>query len=87
MHIVSNIFQGMGRESFWTSGNDLAENKKFMWMANGEPFGYTNWWSGEPNNTPNTEHCVELFGKEEAFGWNDRDCYNSIYFVCETVNN
>lgn len=79
----------MGNECFWTSGNDLAENRKFMWMANGEPFGYTNWWSGEPNNTPNTgsnEHCVELKSIDGKQGWNDRDCRDTLYFVCETDN-
>jgi hypothetical protein len=67
---------------WWTGGNDQATEGTWVW-ENGDSFSYTNWHSGEPNNTgTGGEDCLQLgrFGDDT---WNDEPCSSSFYFVCE----
>uniref|UniRef100_A0A2S2NKN8 Perlucin n=1 Tax=Schizaphis graminum TaxID=13262 RepID=A0A2S2NKN8_SCHGA len=68
---------------FWTSGNDLSENKSFVWLGNGQKIRYVNWHEGEPSNVPG-EDCVEYLIKEnDNFGLNDEKCSTESFFICE----
>ena len=59
-------------------------NGKWAWLT-GEPFNYTNWSSGEPNNDGGQENFLELsysgFGK-----WNDIKSYRVLNYLCEWSN-
>jgi hypothetical protein len=67
--------------NFWIGINDRTSENNFVW-ASGQPRTYTNWGSGEPNDSGG-EDCGEF-----AVGsglWNDTEC--SEYrrpFVCES---
>ncbi|XP_026804263.1 hepatic lectin-like [Rhopalosiphum maidis] len=82
---------GYGKDShFWTSGNDLSVEGRFVWSGNGQNFGrFTKWLEGEPNNTKvddKDEDCVEYWYKgDEGFKWNDQFCTNQANFICELV--
>ncbi|MEL6182205.1 MAG: lectin-like protein [Myxococcota bacterium] len=45
------------------------------------PRSYTNWGSGEPNNSGN-EDCGEL--RLDTGQWNDKECDTVQPFVCES---
>lgn len=52
----------------WIGLNDVAVEGTFVWV-DGDPSPYRNWSSGEPNNSGNNEHYVEMFGSNGL--WND----------------
>ncbi|XP_072947132.1 uncharacterized protein tfc isoform X2 [Epargyreus clarus] len=79
---------GYGREHFWTSGTDLAEEGNFFWMANGRPLTFVNWNAGEPNNfryeNGEEENCLELWNRDDkGLKWNDSPCSFETFFICE----
>lgn len=46
---------------------------------------YTNWLEGEPNNVVRDnvrEDCVHIWG-ERSYKWNDLQCTDKYYFICE----
>ncbi|KAK6054849.1 lectin C-type domain protein [Cooperia oncophora] len=42
----------------WIGGRQDPSTKKWSW-SDGEPWSYTNWDLGEPNNFKGQEHCVQ----------------------------
>ena len=62
----------------WIGLNDGDREGTFVWV-NAEPFTFTNWNGGEPNNN-NDEDCVGMLGDGR---WNDFDCGDSYDSVCE----
>ncbi len=65
--------------TFWTGFNDVAVEGSFVW-SNGEAVAYTNWNSGEPNNSGG-EDCAHTYSSGR---WNDIPCtgYPARY-ICE----
>lgn len=76
---------GMERVSFWLGGTDLSLEGRFVWMATGEPFVYTNWLLPyQPDNNENIEHCVHIWPDlTNTTVWNDAPCHHGKYFICE----
>lgn len=69
------------------SGNDLALEDNFKWSSNGRPFTYANWNIKNPSNSNGSENCVEVLGDIEFNGqWNDNNCSEQFYFICESVS-
>jgi hypothetical protein len=62
-------FDGTGRRG-WLGYNDAASEGAFVWSGGGAPT-YTNWNTGEPNNSGGTEHYAEMFGSPGGL-WNDQ---------------
>ena len=52
----------------WIGFNDVEFEGNFVWVS-GEPVVFTNWSGGEPNNNPDPENYVEMFGSNGL--WND----------------
>ena len=39
--------------------------------SSGDAWGYTNWWTGEPNDVSGQESCLEIFVYQSLNAWND----------------
>uniref|UniRef100_A0A8C4N250 Collectin sub-family member 11 n=1 Tax=Eptatretus burgeri TaxID=7764 RepID=A0A8C4N250_EPTBU len=51
------------------------------YVTHGSSLGaYSRWQPGEPNNILGNENCVEMMS---SGGWNNVDCSQGLYFVCE----
>lgn len=58
-------------EEYWIGGTDEGSEGRFRWVT-GEPFSYTNWNIGEPNNLNGVEHYLLIYKDITRFGkWND----------------
>lgn len=69
----------------WIGANDLAVEMTHVW-DNGDPFGFTAWRDGEPNdnnaNDPDGEDCVVFEGDSNL--WDDRSCSITPHrYICE----
>lgn len=67
---------------WWTAGNDLAETGVFYWGFS-EKTTYTNWDVGQPDNAGGIEHCTEIYPRYGRFLWNDWQCTERNFFICE----
>lgn len=60
---------------YWFGGNDIEAESIWSWSS-GEPWVYSNWNVGEPNNTGGNEHALTWFhpsfSNQDGFTWNDR---------------
>jgi hypothetical protein len=63
----------------WIGGTDAAMEGIWAWVT-GEPWQYTSWGYGEPNNSGGDENCVED-GRDGA--WNDNTCDQAKPYMCE----
>lgn len=68
----------VGSEGAWTGASDAKREGEWHWIT-GEPFQYTHWYQGEPNNIGN-QHS--LFIKENG-QWDDVNSDYRAGFVCE----
>ena len=64
--LVSNGFGG----TIWIGFTDENSEGTFYWY-DGSPVVYTNWNSGEPNNSSGNEDCTQIFPNGL---WNDLNC-------------
>ena len=64
----------------WTSATDIANEGTWLW-ATGEPWAYTNWSPGQPDNWQGLEDCMELLLSTKEF--NDEDCTHIRNYMCE----
>ena len=46
----------------------------WRWERTAAIFDYTNWDNFEPNNSYGSEDCLQLFGPNYGFKWNDLSC-------------
>ena len=72
----------ISQSKWWTGLNDQSNEGSFVWTT-GEPAGYSNWHSGEPNNLGN-EDCMQIFRFGWDYTWNDEPCGQPFKFVCES---
>ncbi len=68
-------------DSAWIGANDIDNEGTFVWV-NGEPFSYTNWRAGEPNDQGG-EDCTEIYADAD---WNDLPCSEPNEFICEVLH-
>jgi hypothetical protein len=68
----------------WLGGTDSTTEGTFVW-ANGEPFDYTHWRSGEPNNggTSGTQEDCMVMENDTLGTWDDRPCTRAYPYYCE----
>ena len=60
-------------------------NNKSRWMwVDGSQASYTNWNTGEPNNSGGTEDCAHFVNPAGSSKWNDVRCSHQLFYVCET---
>ena len=71
-----------GGSAAWIGLNDRKTEGAFEWVE-GSPASYSNWFSGEPNNSGD-EDCVELWVGSNAGGkWNDNLCSTAKAAIIE----
>ncbi len=75
--IVSKVAEG---NAVWLGANDVDTEGIFKWIT-GEAFSYTNWSSGEPNNSGGTEDHVHM--RDGCALWNDNVSTSEYYYICE----
>ncbi len=67
----------------WLGGTDAGHEGTWSWVTN-EPWNYSNWDEGEPNNGYGNENYLLM----NYYGtWNDMSLDNRLWFVCEWNNN
>ncbi len=67
---------------WWVGGNDQTTEGTWEWN-DGTAWGYTNWCSGEPNNSHGLE-CVSTSREEDCavIGWAAGGCWNDYPCLC-----
>lgn len=65
-----NLGLNSAADVIWIGYNDETTEGTFAWYDQ-SPITYTNWASGEPNNTGGDEDCVQIYPNG---GWNDLPC-------------
>jgi len=71
-----------GQQRIWFGFTDEGHEGTWVWIT-GEPVTYTNWYSGEPNNTNGNEHYTEYITSQ----WNDVPASSNKAYVCEFETN
>ncbi|QSS96885.1 lectin-like protein [Psychroflexus sp. ALD_RP9] len=66
-NFIANYLSENGQSNALIGINDLLSEGTFIW-ENGENVSYTNWNSGEPNNSGGNEDVTEIYNNG---GWND----------------
>ncbi|CAI5655668.1 unnamed protein product [Oreochromis niloticus] len=68
----------------WVGGLRFLDTGRFIWL-DGSKWDYTDWLSGEPNNTANKENCLEVlpYGNGK---FNDFTCWEPQAFICSYYN-
>ena len=62
---------------------DEVKEGNWVWVS-GEPWDYTNWDRGEPNNMDHPENYLEIPSRLAPYPlWNDVDTRGGKHFVCE----
>ncbi|KAG5866915.1 hypothetical protein JTB14_001413 [Gonioctena quinquepunctata] len=73
---------GDGGKSFWTSGTRLPDSQKWIWMSTGKSVVFSSWDNGEPKDKD--KECIEILISNENLVWKNVDCWEDLYFVCES---
>ncbi len=82
---VAALARGCDDPGCWLGGTDSDVEGSFRWVT-GEPFGYRNWKSGEPNDDCDGEDFLHI---RTGGDWNDQahdgSCHNwgLMQYICE----
>ena len=82
---LSQLLRGKFTEydyGFWTSGSLDGTTGNWTWTSTEQPFTFTNWRKGQPDNFENKQRHMHIW-KVEPFDWIDNNEHWLSYFVCE----
>ena len=86
--LVAGLARASGVDSVWLGAKRGKDGKFSEWITGeklseeASPDVYTNWCTGEPNNS--AENCAHMYANGDAFGgWNDVRGTNLYAFICE----
>ncbi|KAE9550971.1 hypothetical protein FO519_005808, partial [Halicephalobus sp. NKZ332] len=68
-----------GQGQFGLGGNRIQDGQNWTWIS-GEPFDFTDWASGEPQNG-NESDCLHV--DVSTASWYSADCFSTVPFVCQ----
>ncbi|KAK9962774.1 hypothetical protein ABG768_008126 [Culter alburnus] len=66
----------------WIGAHDGEQDGQWLW-TDGTVNDYTNWCSGEPNNSGGVENCLDI-NLNSRLCWNDAHCSSQIGYICVT---
>ncbi|XP_017009681.2 accessory gland protein Acp29AB [Drosophila takahashii] len=67
---------------YWLDINDLDKEGQFKSSASGKQTPFFKWRAGQPNNSDENQHCVDLL---DGLMY-DNKCENLSYFICQSDN-
>ncbi|XP_076269559.1 salivary C-type lectin 2-like [Rhynchophorus ferrugineus] len=71
-------------DGFWIFASNLADKKNYYWLNSNLPLFYSAFYPGQPDNTGDKEHCLELYQSTTGvFAWNDLSCDTKKRFICQ----
>ncbi len=80
-NFIHEMLQDADHNKCWLGGTEL-NLPSWQWIT-GEPFSYTNWNDGEPNNAWGIEHYIGMY--RDSGRWNDfRTVQSAICLIMET---
>ena len=83
MFVFTQIVDYDEPKGWWTAGNYIARNQRWMWTTKHhlKEITYNRWAPQEPN-ARSTMHCMLLY-KNAAYRWHDATCSDKHNFICE----
>jgi len=79
----------LGLSAWWLGGNDMHQEGAWSWPS-GQPFGYSNWVEGEPDDSNGLEDCIAI-DSPKNYQWMDLNCTDPLhgavthFAVCERI--
>ena len=77
-------------EDIWIGLSDRQEEGQWIWETSRRLVNFTRWSPGEPNNKGGGNgraHCALIWRHYHLETWDDRNCDQKKYFVCERGKN
>ena len=72
----------LGGNFAWIGLTDAESENAWYWIT-GEPYQFSDWYPGEPNNASSIVECEESYVHYNSVAWNDINCCEQYGFVCE----
>ena len=73
-------------EDIWIGLSDRRKEGQWIWETSRKKATYTWWAPGEPNNKGGGNgraNCALIWRHKDKMSWDDRNCDQKKYFVCE----
>ena len=77
-----NLWESSTTLSCWLGASDAAVEGEWCWVT-GEPFEYSAWNTGEPNNGSGNEDMLGYYAEAVGDRWNDFAGDRQLTFICE----
>ena len=68
--------------SFWISANDIDKEDNWVWESDESKVVFSDRHVDEPNSDGN-EDCSEIKWEHSLYKWNDQQCENKNFYICE----
>lgn len=97
---IEGMIANQDKNNYWLGGTNASQSGQWEWIT-GEPFEYTNWDSGQPDNANSDHylqiyrlsnpHAEEFYGSSLAGKWNDLhhsayvNEFESDFFTLDTI--
>ena len=82
---VADLLKNSPHTLSWLGASDEKDEKTWKWVS-GEKWDYTNWGSGQPDDSGNAQEDYLQLGYCSDNKWNDASNSTSIPFICEWNN-
>ncbi|KNC25674.1 hypothetical protein FF38_06713, partial [Lucilia cuprina] len=75
------------RTSLWLGGfmTHYQDDRRYVWLATGQPFNYTLWAENQPSICNRDEYCIKIVFANNT-KWNSDSCHHTNGFICEYDN-
>ncbi|CAH1798313.1 unnamed protein product [Owenia fusiformis] len=86
-HYIERSIRNTAMKNFWIGANSIGKNQQYWTKGNAVAGGYTNWQHGQPSkyHKGNLEPCTLIWG-DNGDRWNDVQCFQRYFYICEHDN-